>query len=110
MTDEQMRKFRRDTLMDEWPKRCKTGLMCRACGVELEAYYCEECVYLVRCAVCGTVALVEAFSPKEAAKKVGGKENERIRQTRVTHEVYQTVPDELETYKQSQHDLFMDLC
>ena len=95
MTDEQMRKFRRDTLMDEWPKRCKTGLMCRACGVELEAYYCEECVYLVRCAVCGTVALVEAFSPKEAAKKVGGKENERIRQTCVTHEAIQAVLDDL---------------
>lgn len=99
MTDEQMRKFRRDTLMDEWPKRCKTGLMCRACGFELEAYYCEECVYLVRCAVCGTVALVEAFSPKEAAKKVGGKENERIRQTHVTHEAMQAVLGEIEKVK-----------
>lgn len=76
MTDEQMRKFRRDTLMDEWPNRCKTGLMCRACGLELEAYYCEKCVYLVRCTVCGTVALVSAKSPRDAAKKAGGVEHD----------------------------------
>lgn len=41
-------------------------MKCR-CGHELEAYYCEERLYLVECDQCETKALVKARSPKEAA-------------------------------------------
>ena len=40
---------------------------CRGCGGMLEAYYCEERLYLVRCIGCGSLSLVKAGSPVEAA-------------------------------------------
>ena len=73
MTDEQMREFRRCTLMGVWPNRCKTGLMCRICGTELETYYCEERVYLVRCMGCKKITLVGAKNPGEAGEIAGGR-------------------------------------
>lgn len=40
---------------------------CRSCGGMLETYYCEERLYLVRCSACGSLALVKAGNPVEAA-------------------------------------------
>lgn len=45
----------------------RTGYVCRLCGGPLEAYYCEERLYLVRCVDCGTLALVKTTSPGAAA-------------------------------------------
>ena len=45
---------------------------CRICGWPLETYYCEERLYLVRCPMCGTLALVTAKNPVEAAHKTIG--------------------------------------
>lgn len=50
----------------------ETGVKCGYCGYELEAYYCEEGLYLVECHSCETKALVEARSPKQAAYKTFG--------------------------------------
>lgn len=41
---------------------------CRGCGGALVTYYCEERLYLVRCVDCGTLALVKARNPVEAAR------------------------------------------
>ena len=45
---------------------------CRSCGGMLETYYCEERLYLVRCSVCGNLALVKAGNPVEAAARTLG--------------------------------------
>lgn len=45
----------------------KTDYVCRLCGGPLETYYCEERMYLVKCADCGTLALVRTTSPGVAA-------------------------------------------
>ncbi len=45
----------------------RTDYVCRLCGGPLEAYYCEERLYLVRCVDCGTLALVKTTSPGAAA-------------------------------------------
>lgn len=50
----------------------KTGVNCGSCGHGLEAYYCEERLYLVECQHCKTKALVVAGSPDEAAYKTFG--------------------------------------
>lgn len=42
-------------------------VVCKHCGKPLQAYYCEDRLYLVRCFHCGTMALVKAENPKEAA-------------------------------------------
>lgn len=76
MTDGQIRKFRQDTLAEKWPERCRTGTRCHQCENELEAYYCEERIYLVRCTQCGNVTIVGAGSPKNAAHNAGGFERE----------------------------------
>ena len=55
-------------LYDE-PKGCgkKTDYVCRLCGGLLETYYCEERLYLVKCADCGTLALVKTVNPEASA-------------------------------------------
>ena len=40
---------------------------CKRCRKPLQAYYCEDRLYLVRCFHCGTMALAKAENPKEAA-------------------------------------------
>ncbi len=49
-----------------------TGVSCGLCGAELEAYYCEEHLYLVECHGCKVKALVMAGSPKDAAYRTFG--------------------------------------
>lgn len=44
-----------------------TGVQCGDCGRELQAYYCEERLYLVHCPRCKKLALVKAGSPTQAA-------------------------------------------
>lgn len=51
----------------------EVGVSC-GCGRELEVYYCEERLYLVECAACGTKALVKANSFRDAAYKTFGHE------------------------------------
>lgn len=51
-----------------------TGVKCGNCGHELEAYYCEERLYLVECPCCKTKAMVMAVSPADAAYKTFGNE------------------------------------
>lgn len=46
----------------------KTDYVCRLCGGSLETYYCEERLYLVQCAGCGTFALVKTANPEDAAR------------------------------------------
>lgn len=46
----------------------KTDYVCRLCGGPLETYYCEERLYLVKCADCGTLALVKTANPGDAAR------------------------------------------
>lgn len=50
----------------------KTGVKCGCCGYGLEAYYCDERLYLVECHHCKTKALVIAGNPAEAAYKTFG--------------------------------------
>lgn len=50
----------------------KTGVRCGYCGSELDAYYCEERLYLVECHCCKTKALVKAGCPEDAAYKTFG--------------------------------------
>ena len=45
----------------------RTGYVCRLCGGPLETYYCEERLYLVKCADCGTLALVKTVNPEVSA-------------------------------------------
>ena len=45
----------------------KTNYVCRLCGGPLETYYCEERLYLVKCADCGTLALVKTVNPEVSA-------------------------------------------
>lgn len=45
----------------------QTGVRCGACGRELQSYYCEERLFVIRCDCCNTVALVKAQSPADAA-------------------------------------------
>ena len=40
-----------------------TDYTCRLCGGRLETFYCEERLYLVKCADCGTLALIKTASP-----------------------------------------------
>lgn len=46
-----------------------TGVHCCHCGHELNAYYCEERLYIVKCDACGIFSLVKAENPREAAYK-----------------------------------------
>lgn len=45
----------------------KTDYVCRLCCGPLETYYCEERLYLVKCADCGTLALVKTVNPEVSA-------------------------------------------
>ena len=45
----------------------KTDYVCQLCGGPLETYYCEERLYLVKCADCGTLALVKTVNPEVSA-------------------------------------------
>lgn len=45
----------------------KTDYVCRLCGGPLETYYCEERLYLIKCADCGTLALVKTVNPEVSA-------------------------------------------
>ena len=38
----------------------ETDICCGRCGHKLRWYYCEERLYLIECAVCGTKALTKA--------------------------------------------------
>lgn len=44
---------------------------CKNCGMELETYYCKDCLYSVKCFKCGTVTLVSAANPLDATRCVG---------------------------------------
>lgn len=44
---------------------------CPVCGNELEATYCEERLYMIRCGHCKIVVLSEGKSPRDAAGKLG---------------------------------------
>lgn len=46
----------------------KTDYVCRICGGPLEICYCEERLYLVQCADCGTFSLVKTANPEDAAR------------------------------------------
>lgn len=46
----------------------KSDYVCRICGGTLETYYCEERLYLVKCADCGTLALVKTANPVDSAR------------------------------------------
>lgn len=46
----------------------KSDYVCRLCGGPLETYYCEERLYLVKCADCGTLALVKTANPEDSAR------------------------------------------
>ena len=46
----------------------KTDYVCRLCGGQLETYYCEERLYLVKCADCGTFSLVKTANHEDAAR------------------------------------------
>lgn len=48
-----------------------TGAYCPKCGKELEAAYCEERLYAVRCRRCETVTLVKSNNPRKAAESIG---------------------------------------
>lgn len=43
---------------------------CPFCGNELEATYCEERLYMIRCRHCKIVMLAEGKSPRDAAGKL----------------------------------------
>lgn len=46
-----------------------SGVKCKTCGGELDTYYCEERLYMVRCIRCETVVLVKSSCPKFAAEE-----------------------------------------
>ena len=50
-----------------WNPSC---VKCRACATELETYYCEERLYMVRCRRCGKVVLMKSSGPQFAAEEV----------------------------------------
>lgn len=47
----------------------ETDICCGRCGHKLRWYYCEERLYLIECAVCGTKALTKAGNVVFAAHK-----------------------------------------
>ena len=55
--------------MGDWHDS-RTHNKCSHCSRQLDIYYCESRLYLVRCKHCKIVSLVEAGSPNEAAEKV----------------------------------------
>ena len=52
----------------------KSGVACGTCGRELETYYCENRLYLVKCDCCEKMAFVKARSPVQAAYRTFGHE------------------------------------
>ena len=54
--------------MKDWHGFCTHK--CSHCSRQLDIYYCESRLYLVRCKHCKIVSLVEAGNPNEAAEKV----------------------------------------
>ncbi|MDL2205341.1 hypothetical protein LJC33_00335 [Eubacteriales bacterium OttesenSCG-928-N13] len=59
-------------LAADWPSHLRTSASCRQCGEPLEAQYCEDRLYLVRCTKCGFVTLIKARKPLMAALGVRG--------------------------------------
>jgi len=57
-----------DYAMEDWHDFCTHK--CSHCSRQLDIYYCESRLYLVRCKHCKIVSLVEAGNPNEAAEKV----------------------------------------
>jgi len=57
-----------DYSMKNWHGFCTHK--CSHCSRQLDIYYCESRLYLVRCKHCKIVSLVEAGNPNEAAEKV----------------------------------------
>jgi hypothetical protein len=57
-----------DYSMKDWHGFCTHK--CSHCSRQLDIYYCESRLYLVRCKHCKIVSLVEARNPNEAAEKV----------------------------------------
>ena len=55
--------------MGDWHDS-RTHNKCSHCSRQLDIYYCESRLYLVRCKHCKIVSLVEAGNPNEAAEKV----------------------------------------
>lgn len=54
-----------------------TEANCPKCNRQMEIYYCEEGTYAVRCTSCETVTLIRAHNPREAAARVGVKEEKQ---------------------------------
>lgn len=48
-----------------------SGLSCARCGCELDAYYCEEELWLVQCDCCKVKALVKARARDQACYRSG---------------------------------------
>lgn len=46
-----------------------SGVKCKTCGGELDTYYCEERLYMVRCRQCEKVVLLKSSCPKFAAEE-----------------------------------------
>lgn len=53
-------------------KRNEETAVCVHCGKPIQAYYCEERLYIVRCTNCNIVAVTTADSPKHAITKTFG--------------------------------------
>lgn len=58
-------------LFDASFRRVSCPAACRNCGTVLGIEYHEERLYSLKCETCGTVTLVKARSPLEAAMTVG---------------------------------------
>lgn len=61
---------------DAYFRPTANDIRCRCCGTRLKTHYCEDRLYAVKCCFCGTVTLVEAKSPDDAAHYVGISHNE----------------------------------
>lgn len=53
-----------------------TGQLCRWCGNDLEAYYCENRLFVVECPYCKMRALIMASNAQEAAFRTFGEVSE----------------------------------
>lgn len=53
-----------------------TGQLCRRCSNDLEAYYCENRLFVVECHSCKIRALIMANNAQEAAYRTFGEDYE----------------------------------
>ena len=49
-----------------------TSRRCITCLSHMDYIYCEEQLYLIRCPKCGTITMVKARAPADAAELAGG--------------------------------------